>query len=598
MHVLSALVGLVAGSGAIVFSYAMQFVGILALGYGANYSVPDARGEIHLVHPPEFSGSILLLGLLLMPMLGGLLSSMVSSFLAPEAAGHGTDAAIDAYHNKRGFVRGRVPFVKTIATVLSMATGGSGGREGPIAQIGAGFGSFLGRVLHLTPRQRRVLLAAGMGAGVGSIFRAPLAGALFASEVLYRDAEFESDVILPSFIACTSAYMTFCSWAGDYGTLFQIDHPIVFDQAFELIPYTLLILILVPAVGLFVKVYYTTEHISRKMPGRLMLSGAIGGLLTGALALGILQLTGDNRSLAVLSHGYGILQDALENQIVGWAGIALLLLVGIGKIFTTSFTIATGGSGGVFGPSMVIGGSLGGAAGIFFHQLGWVHDPSAFVVVGMSGFFAGAANTPISTIIMISEVTGSYNLLLPAMWVCALTFLLCRRFALYEKQVSNRAHSHAHTGEYIVPLLEEMTVAEVFEPNPNLIIIDQMMPLSQIVDTIAHTTQDYFPVLGEDGQFVGIFSSHDVRSVLRDEELYDILIADNLIVTDPIKLYLDDDLHTALQKFNEKKLDVLPVVLPEDPDTLLGMMPQRSVTRAYQKKLKQLEQLREKEGYV
>ena len=598
MHGLSALVGVVAGSGAIIFSYAMQFVGILALGYGANYSVPDARGEIHLVHAPEFSGSILLLGLLLMPMLGGLLSSMVSSLLAPEAAGHGTDAAIDAYHNKRGFVRGRVPFVKTIATVLSMATGGSGGREGPIAQIGAGFGSFLGKVLHLNPRQRRVLLAAGMGAGVGSIFRAPLAGALFASEVLYKDAEFESDVILPSFIACTIAYMTFCSWAGDYGTLFQIGHPIVFDQAFELIPYTLLILILVPAVGLFVKVYYTTEHISRKMPGRLILSGAIGGLLTGALALGVLKLTGDQRSLAVLSHGYGILQDALENKIVGWAGIALLLLVGIGKIFTTSFTIATGGSGGVFGPSMVIGGSLGGAAGIFFHQLGWVHDPSAFVVVGMSGFFAGAANTPISTIIMISEVTGSYDLLLPAMWVCALTFLLCRRFTLYEKQVSNRAHSSAHSGEYITPLLEEMTVAEVFEPNPNLITIDQMMPLSQIVDTIAHTTQDYFPVLGEDGQFVGIFSSHDVRSVLRDEELYDILIADNLIVTDPIKLYLDDDLHTALQKFNEKKLDVLPVVLPEDPDTLLGMMPQRSVTRAYQRKLKELEQLRKKEGYV
>lgn len=595
MHGLSVIVGIVAGFGGIAFSYMAQYAGILFLGYGAHYTIPDAKGEIHMVHPPEYAGPILLLGILLLPMIGGFLSSMVSSFLAPEAAGHGTDAAIDSYHNKRGFVRSRVPFVKALATALTMGSGGSGGREGPIAQIGGGFGSWLGRVLNLNPRQRRILLAAGMGAGVGSIFRAPLAGALFASEVLYKDAEFESDVILPGFISCSVAYLTYCSWTGDYGTLFEIDHPMVFDRLFELLPYTLLILLLVPAVAFFVKAYYGTEKIARKFP--MMLSASVGGLATGALALGILHLTGDNRSLAVLSHGYGILQDALDNKIVGYSGIALLLLVAFGKILTTSFTIAGGGSAGVFGPSMVIGGSLGGAAGIYFHQIGWVHDPSAFVVVGMCGFFAGAANTPISTIIMISEVTGSYELLLPAMWVCALTFMFCRRYSLYQKQASNRAHSLAHSGEFVTPLLEEMTVAEVFEPNPNLIIIDQMMPLSEIVETISHTTQDYFPVLDSEGKFVGIFSSHDVRSVLLESELHNILIADNLIVTDPIKLYLDDDLHTALMKFNTKKLDVLPVVLPDDPYTLLGMIPHRAVTRAYQRKLAQLEDLKKSEGY-
>ena len=141
MHGLSVVVGIVAGFGGIGFSYMAQFASVVFLGYGAHYSVPDARGEIHLVHAPEFAGPILLLGILFLPMLGGFLSSMVSSFLAPEAAGHGTDAAVDSYHNKRGSVRARVPFVKALATVLTMGTGGSGGREGPIAQIGGGFGS-------------------------------------------------------------------------------------------------------------------------------------------------------------------------------------------------------------------------------------------------------------------------------------------------------------------------------------------------------------------------------------------------------------------------------------------------------------------------
>ena len=171
------------------------------------------------------------------------MSGTLCRTFAPEASGHGTDAVIDAYHNLGGRIRARVPFVKAVATAISLGTGGSGGREGPIAQIGAGFGSLLGQLLNLTRRQRRILLAAGMGAGVGAIFRAPLAGALFAAEILYREAEFEADVLIPTVLSSTVAYCVYCGWfvhTGDlaeFGHLFKLEGDFEFRSLHELLPY-------------------------------------------------------------------------------------------------------------------------------------------------------------------------------------------------------------------------------------------------------------------------------------------------------------------------------------------------------------------------
>ncbi len=596
MYGLAILVGFVAGVGALAFEAMLQFVSRFALDGAVGYHQPAPKGEVRLFEMGEglaLEGPLVLWALLLVPALGGFLSNLLTSAFAPEAAGHGTDAGIEAYHEKNGLIRGRVPFLKALATALSMGTGGSGGREGPIAQIGAGFGSFLGKMLQLTSRQRRILLAAGMGAGVGSIFRAPLAGALFSAEILYREAEFESDVIMPSFLACSVAYCTFCGWAGDFGTLFRMQESFHFRDLGELLPYSLLVLALVPAVWFFVRFFYGIETLVRRLPGPRPLWAAAGGLLTGAVAVLLWKGLGDERALGVLSHGYGILQESLDGRILGYEGALLLLLVAAGKAVTTSLTISSGGSGGVFGPSMVIGGGIGGALGLLFHQWGWIARPEPFVLVGMSGFFAGAASTPISTIIMVSEMTGSYELLLPAMWVCALTFLLCPRWTLYVKQVANRAKSLAHRGEYMVPLLEKMTVAEIFEPNPGLITVRQTTPLSEIIDLIATTTQDYFPVLDEEERFIGIFSSHDVRALTFEQSLYSFMLADDLMVTDPIVLSLDDDLHTAMVRFDQKKLDSLPVVMPDDKQTLLGLLPRRAITRAYQRKLDELDAMRE-----
>src|SRR5262245_48618395 len=204
---LSLLVGVISGLGAIAFFIACQVVFHYALDALAGYHPHTPGGEPPLLADTEQALRPWLL--LVVPAVGGVLSGFLVFTLAPEAEGHGTDAAIAAYHHRQGQIRSRVPLVKMVASALTLGTGGSGGREGPIAQIGAGFGSFLGGLLRLRPAERRVLMAAGMGAGVAAIFRAPLAGALFAAEVLYRSPDFESEVIIPAALACISAYCTF-----------------------------------------------------------------------------------------------------------------------------------------------------------------------------------------------------------------------------------------------------------------------------------------------------------------------------------------------------------------------------------------------------
>ncbi len=593
IYVLSMLVGAVAGLGAVAFEYLSGWIVHVALHGIVGYTPTGPRGEIALF-PAERSNHLSGWLLCLVPGVGCFLSAVLCRWFAPEATGHGTDAAIDAYHRKEGVIRGRVPILKGITSALTLGTGGSGGREGPIAQIGAGFGSFLGQRLGLGPRQVRTLLAAGMAGGVGAIFRAPFAGALFAAEILYREAELESEVLMPAFLSSAVAYCVFCGWLGEFGSLFELGPNLHFEHIAELLPYTLLALVLIPVIAFYTRFFYASEGWFKKVPLPRPLVAGIGGLLTGALAWLALWLTGDELALSVASNGYGILQRTLDGEVVGWSGVRLLCLVALLKVVTTSCTIAAGGSGGVFGPSMVIGGGIGGAVGLVCYQWGLVQNPASLCIVGMCGFFAGAAKTPISTIVMVTEMTGSYQLLLPAMWVCGLTFLLSRRFALYQKQVSHRAESPAHAGEYQVALLEKMTVADVFEPG-ELAPVPIATSLREIVRLLVHSREDYFHVVDEQGRFVGVFSANDVRQFTFDQELYELAIAGDVMTSPPVAVTKDEDLHRALDKFDSVRLDELPVVASDDPQRLLGRLRRRAINRAYTKQLQALRRLQERD---
>ena len=583
---LAGVIGIVAGLGAIVFQWLTQLVQHLALAGFAGYHAAEAVGEQAAFHHGEMD---LVPWMIVVVMgVGGLLSGLLVYTFAPEAEGHGTDAAIDAFHNRRGEIRARIPIIKMIASAITLGTGGSAGREGPIAQIGAGFGSFLGRVLNLSARDRRILLAAGMGAGVGAIFRAPLAGALFAGEILYRDAELEADVIVPAAVSSTVAYTVFglsLPFATRFTPLFGADVQFEFASPWELLPYTALALALVLASVLYIRTFYGTQALFRRLPIVPHLRPMIGATLAGLVGLGLYYAFGENLdALAVLGSGYGLLQTVFDTA--SNLTVPLLLSVALFKIVTTSLTISSGGSGGVFGPSIVIGGCLGAAVGQVF-QWWWpdiVTHPQTFAIVGMAGFFAGCARAPFSTILMVAEMTGDYKLLLPTMWVATLCFLLARRWTLYEKQVPTRLDSPAHRGDFIVDVLEGMHVEDVYQKNRRLVMIHEGMTLDDIVHQLAKSSQRYFPVVDDEDQMVGIFSSEDVRSYLYDETIWKVANARDVMTTRVLTLSPEDDLNTALRGFTSLNVDELPVVNPEEPGKLLGVLRRKETIGAYNRR--------------
>ncbi|MFQ5718434.1 MAG: chloride channel protein [Acidobacteriota bacterium] len=576
------LVGIVAGLGAVLFhALCLWAVHILLSGLaGFTPTSPAGEGELFSVLSVPLRPWLLVL----IPAIGGLLSGLIVYTYAPEAAGHGTDSAIEAFHQHHGIIRTRIPAIKVIASVLTIGSGGSGGREGPIAQIGAGFGSFLGRRLKLPERDRRILLAAGVGAGVGSIFRAPLAGALFAAEILYSEPESESDAVIPAAISTIAAYCVFSLVFG-FDTLFATP-PFAFRSPLELVPYTVLAVVVALAAGGFVKVFYGTHALFEKLAIPNVFKPMIGGGLTGLLAVSLYLIVGKREILDVLAFGYGSLQQALMGRL----GIVVLLVLAAGKLLTTSLSIGSGGSGGVFGPSMVIGGSLGGVIGMGAHQLApvLVPDPGAFVVVGMAGFFAAAANTPISTLVMVSEMTGTYQLLLPALWVCTLSYLLGRPWKLYRSQVPTRMDSPAHRSEFFVDLLEGETVGSLC-PAGAAITLPESASLQEVIDAFAESNQEIFPVVDHENHLTGLISLRQIRKILDEREAGDLLIARD-IATDPASVLWSDPVDVVLQKFVSMDVNELPVTRESDHGPVVSMISRRELIDVYNQR--RLERLR------
>jgi CIC family chloride channel protein len=517
--------------------------------------------------------------LLILPAAGGLVSGWLVYRFAPEAAGAGNDAAIHAYHHEEGLIRARVPLVKTLATVITLTTGGSGGREGPIAQIGAGIGSWLAVKLKLSARERRILLAAGIAAGVGSIFRAPLAGALFAAEFLYRDPEFEYEVIIPAGMASVVAYCLFCMVFG-WGSLLQ-SPDFIFRNPLELGPYLVLAIVVAGAGVLFIKLFHATTRFFNGLSIPNYLKPAIGGGLTGIVGFFLPH---------TLAFGYGYAQKALTQEVA----FSFLLSLAIGKMITTSFSIGSGGSGGLFGPSIVIGAALGGAVGQGFHHVlpEVVGSPGAFVVVGMAAFFAAVSNTPISTIIFVSEMTNSYHLLLPSLMVCSVAYLATRRWTLFKSQVWRRIDSPAHSGEFFVDVLQAITVCDVLDRIRKVAMIPENMLFADFRKHFSESDQHYFPVMDEHGKLARIFSINDIRSVLFSPGIGKLVVMRDIGTSDIITTSPSEDLNSVLKKFTMKNIDSLPVVQDDDTRELIGMLNRREVIAYYNQRVDEMKAIK------
>lgn len=559
--------GIIAGLGSVIFYTALDLSHSFFLDFLAGYRPEGPAGETPLIGPT--STEFIRWMLLVVPVTGGLVAGWLIYSFAPEAEGHGTDAALESYHFKNALIKGRIPFIKTLASAITIGSGGSGGREGPIAQIGAAYGSIIATRLKLSVEDRRILMMSGMSAGIGSIFHAPLAGAIFAAEILYRDIDLEYELLVPSAITSVIAYCTFSLFFG-FSSLF-VTPEMKFLHAAEIFPYTILAVIAALAAGIYSRIFYSIRDGFIKIPIKPHFKPAIGGLLTGIVGYFI---------PASIYTGYGVLQQGLDGQCT----IQMLLIVAAAKIFTTAFSIGSGGSGGVFGPSVVIGGAIGGAVGLILQNI-WpsiVPYPEAYVIVGMAGFFASAASTPFSTVIMVSEMTGNYDLLMPAIWVSTLAFLLKSRHGIYEKQLTTRYDTPIHHSDFLLGILKRLTVHELLKRYVDrpFIPIHEDMKLAEIIKIMAGISCSIFPVTNRSGRYMGVVSAIKVRAAVVDEGLDGPTRAMDLIEYRPV-IYLWESLATALTRMAAEKTDELVVLEDKNSEKVKGVMSRADILKAY-----------------
>lgn len=567
---LSVTVGVLSGLMACVVFYLLEWTTFFSLEYLAGYHTVKPAGEhlVDLVSDTPFRQWVLCI----LPAVGGLLSGILVYTWAPEAEGHGTDAFIDAFHNKSGYIRTRVPFIKGLASVITLATGGSAGREGPIAQIGAGIGSWLGRTLHLSVRERRLLLLAGCAAGLGAIFRAPLGGALTSIEVLYRE-DFEAEGIILCIIASVAGYAIFTTIFG-HEPIFEIASA-QFRNPLELGLYGVLALICVPFGYAYVKVFYgLRDYLFRRIRLKKIFIPALGGTLVGIVGIWTPE---------VLSGGYGVIQQALRGELT----VQLMFAVAAVKILATSFTISSGGSGGVFGPSLFIGAMIGGAVGQLSHA--WfpsiVSHPGAFALVGMGAFFAGVAKAPIGALLMVCEMTGGYGLVVPLMFTSVAAILLSQRWSLYEKQVLNKFHSPAHRSDTVLNILQSMRVKNVYRKEVPVIALPEDMTLAQFKRLFKLTRESFFPVVDEEFHLQGILASGDLREVIFEEDVMDLLVLGEL-ASPPVFVELEESLYEALIVFIRTGYGQIPIIDTESG--LVGLLRMEDLMEAYHKEISAL----------
>jgi chloride channel protein, CIC family len=428
----SALLGVVGALGAQLFMLLLRACNHIFLYKLAGYIPPGIEGG-------DFRQTVGPHGLWIVPAvttLGGLLSGILVYHFAPEAEGHGTDTAVDAFHRKQGLIRARVPPIKMLASAITIGSGGAAGREGPIALIASGLGSVYARLTHRSEEQRRLLLLVGMAAGLSAIFRSPMGAGVFAIEVLYGSMEFEAGALLYTMLSSAVAYTVNGAFVG-FRPLFKvpaIPTPVFSDYA----SYVILGLAAGLLATILPQVFYYLRDLFRLLPVPIWTKPAIGGLAVGLLALRLPQ---------VLGGGYGWIQLAINGRLT----LFLLLALIFAKIIAFSLTVSSGGSGGVFAPSLFVGAMLGGSFAILLHQL-----PAVFVIVGMAAVFGAAARVPIATMLMVTEMAGGYHLLVPAGLAVMISYLLQARLSsfakyrsLYEGQVPTRQDSPAHYLEQI-----------------------------------------------------------------------------------------------------------------------------------------------------
>ncbi len=552
IDLLGALAGIAGGLGAIVFRM------MIAVNRKLFFGLILGKVSLQVLNVN--------LGYTILPILGGLVAGPLIMKFAPETKGHGVPEVMEAVAFKGGRIRKRVVFLKILVSSVTIGSGGSAGREGPIAQIGASIGSALGDLFKLDSRDVRLLVVCGLSAGIAGTFNAPMGGMLFGLEVLYRGVGlFDAvPVALASVIgaAIVSAY---------YGPKPSFIAPptLTFTNPSELIWYFVLGALMGLTAIVWVKIFYVVEDFFTNLRVNSSYKLALGGAVTGLIGMFFPE------------HGImGVGYEGINMVLAGKLGLYLLVALGLLKMIATACTIGSGGSGGVFAPSLYIGTMLGGAMGLLFQMVSpsVVRSPFTYSLAGMAALFAGAAQAPLSVMIMIPEMSNDYSLLPPLMVSSVTSFIVARVFlkgsSIYTLKLERRGIRLRMGRSFI---LEEVKVGEIM--TTNVVSVHEDATLSELELLIAKTHHHGFPVV-EDGRLVGIVTFGDLIRI--PAELRRGVKVGDIMHKEVVVAYPDESVQMVLDRMLERRVGRVPVVSRSDPTKLLGIMTHSDVMKAYE----------------
>jgi CIC family chloride channel protein len=556
----------------------------IVIGVLAGFAAIGIRALILAISNLSFSGDGTLLEniistpwywIIIIPMLGGLIVGPIIYFFAPEAKGHGVPEVMQSILLKSGVIRGRVAFVKTIASAITIGTGGSVGREGPIIQIGSSIGSMVGQFFRVPSKKLKTLVACGAAAGIAAAFNAPIAGALFAVEIILMD--FAVAQFSPIVISSVMATVISRSFEGDFAAFIVPKYELV--SPYEIGFYFVLGALSGVVSYLFIKaLYFSEDHFDNKLKFPDYLKPVLGGLGVGLIALTFPQIMG---------VGYDTINNALYGNMIWYIALALVFV----KILSTSITLGSGGSGGIFAPSLFMGAMLGYFFGSFVHQYFPTisASPGAYALVAMGGLVAGTTRAPITAIIIVFELTNDYNIILPLMITCIISTILSSKLSresIYTLKLLLRNIGIKEGMETNV--MESIEVKDVYSTDfDSLNAVDNF---SQVVNKVIRGKETDYPVLAGNNKVVGIISLNDIKDYLFDKEsLQHLLIAGDIANTNFEAVTLDENCSSALEKLRRSSYEGLPVVKNRDPQTIIGFIWRKEILDAYHKAIERRE---------
>ena len=552
MLILAALLGFFAGFASTFFRWMIEFF----------ESIFSIKGFSLVGIPPQVYPFLLPL----MPMLGGFFIGLICKFFPNAVKENGVHKVMYAVALNGGKVRKRTIASCAVTSSLTIGSGGSAGREGPTVQIGAAVGSTIGQLLHLSTERMRVLVGCGAAAGIAASFNAPLAGVLFALEIILGD--FTIHTFSPIIIASVIGTVTGRALEGNEVTFNVPIHELVHPA--EIIFYLVLGILCGLVARLFTFIYFYTQQVfEEKLNIADLYKPAIGGLIVGMISISMPQ---------ILGNGYEAMEQALTGQI--FFGLAFLLI--FMKIICTSITLGSGGMGGVFAPSLFIGAMLGTAYGSGVHFLFPTLSASAetYSVVGMGAVAGAVMQAPLTNILMLFELTNDYTLILPIMATCIAASYTYQKFSkqsIYVQNLLNKGINIRHGRE--ASIMNSIKVRDVM--STDITTIAQETPFRKILETISYSKNFYFPVLDKEGDMTGILSFSDIREVIFEEQLGDLLVAGELANNNVVSLTPQQNLNEAMEIFSQLDVDQLPVVRSEDKLKVIGILSRSEMMASY-----------------